>query len=636
MCGICGYVGQVEAGLLERMLITLRHRGPDETGSFQAEGVGLGVQRLSIIDLAGGQQPLANEDGSLWIAFNGEIYNYRELRADLLAKGHRFRSASDTEVILHLYEEQGEGCLHRLRGMFAFAIWDSSRQRLFLARDRVGIKPLYYVERNGRLLFASEMKSLLAWEGCPREIDPTGLDLFLHFLYIPSPYTIFRGIRKLPPGHRLILQGGSCQVEPYWDLSFPRERPLREEEYRERCRQLLREAVACHLVSDVPLGAFLSGGMDSSTVVALMSQLSSGPVKTFSLGFEGERSYDEMDYARAVAERFGTDHHELRVKPEVIELLPQLVWHLDEPFADSSLILTYLVSRETQRHVKVALSGIGGDELFGGYPRYLGLKLFRYYAGVPAPLRCRWLPWLAGYLPESTGSRNLPGRLKRFLRAGALSPEEGYLRWISFAEVGPFSLAALPPPSSKAEAAQGLSASARDDLGPYGLHRAFLVDGPATEMLDKALYLDVKTYLSDDLLMMGDKMSLASSLELRVPLCDHLLLEFAASVPPELRIKGWRLKGLLKEVVSGMLPPEILGRGKQGFMLPLGRWLRGEMKGFVLDLLSPERIRSRGYFEPDRVRWFLDQHFSGRRNFADQLFALIVLELWHQAYGGSE
>lgn len=624
MCGIAGFIGSFEPSLLDEMAGRIIHRGPDDEGFYLEEGVGLASRRLAIIDLQGGHQPMTNEicpqgKKGLWLVFNGEIYNYRELRALLLKRGHRFKTQSDTEVILHLYEDEGEACLHRLRGMFAFALWDRKHKKLLLARDRIGIKPLYYLIHKGQLLFASELKALLAWEGWDRTIDDEALLAYLTFLYIPTPSTIFQAVRKLPAGHTLVFQEGKETVEPYWDLRFPDQKVRKEREWVEECRMILQETVRCHLESDVPVGLFLSGGMDSSTLLALMAQVTGEPIRTFTLGFE-EASFTEFAYARLMAERFKTLHHEFVVKPDVMAILPKLIWHLDEPFADSSLVLTYLVSKAASGEVKVALSGIGGDEAFGGYPRYLGAKLLPLYERLPLPLRAG-LTRLIEQWPESMASPNIPGRIKRFLRSGLLPPDRRYLSWISF-----FSRDLLEQVLSQERGALLPS------WDPGSLHLAYLHKDHTLDPLDAIFYLDIKTYLTDDLLMMADKMSMASSLELRVPFCDHRLLEFLAAIPADARIRGFRLKALLKKVMAPFLPREVLDRPKRGFTLPLASWLRGALKGLALELLSEERIRKRGYFRPEAIRWLLEQHVSGKRNLFDHLFALLVLEVWHHVF----
>jgi asparagine synthase (glutamine-hydrolysing) len=615
MCGIAGMVGQRDPRLLRAMGRILAHRGPDDEGFYEEGEVGLAARRLKIIDLVGGHQPIANEDQSCWLVFNGEIYNFRDLRDHLEKKGHRFRSRTDGETILHLYEEEGDGCLRHLEGMFAFALWDRSRRRLLLARDHLGIKPLYYRHDAGRLAFASELKALLLDPTCPREVDPDALALYLTFLYIPSPATIFRGIRKLPPGHALVFEDGRATVSDYWDLPFPRERLGDRREAHAEVLAGLKDSVARHLVSDVPLGVFLSSGMDSSTVVALMRGLTSGPIKTFTLDFE-EVSFSEAAAARVPARAFGTEHREFIVRPDVADLLSRLVWHLDEPLGDSSLIVTALVSELARREVTVALSGIGGDELFFGYPRYLGARLARYYQVLPLALR-HAVGGLARWIPDSDRSDNPPGRLRRFLEAGPLSPGERYLAWISF----------LTP-----DALAELLSDGGAPVDPRALHRGHWSRCPSPNLTDALLYLDLKTYLPDDLLMLGDKMSMASSLELRVPFCDRRLVELIARLAPAVRAPGFRLKPLLREVMGPLLPAEVLRRPKRGFMVPLAQWFRGPLRTLALDLLHDKRLDAGGVLNPVGVGRLLQAHLQGRRSYYDQLFALIVFQLWQAAY----
>lgn len=615
MCGIAGLVGHPDPRLLRGMARILAHRGPDDEGFYEEGPVGLAARRLKIIDLVGGHQPLANEDESCWLVFNGEIYNFLELRERLEKKGHRFRSRTDGETILHLYEEEGDDCLRRLEGMFAFALWDGSRRRLLLARDQLGIKPLYYRLDGERLAFASELKALLLDPACPREVDPAALALYLTFLYIPSPATIFRGILKLPPGHSLVLEKGRATVRAYWDLPFPRARLKDRREAAGEVLAALKDSVKRHLVSDVPLGVFLSSGMDSSTMVALMRGVATGPIKTFTLDFE-EASFSEAAAARVVARAFGTEHREFIVRPDVADLLSRLVWHLDEPLGDSSLIVTALVSELARREVTVALSGIGGDELFSGYPRYTGAKLARYYQGLPLALR-RALSGLARWIPDSDRSDNPPGRLRRFLEGGPLPPAERYLSWVSF--LGSEALAELLP-------------GRRGDGDPRALHLAHWSRCAGPDLADALLYLDLKTYLPDDLLMLGDKMSMAASLELRVPFCDRRLVELIARLAPAVRAPGFRLKPLLREIMGPLLPPEVLRRPKRGFSVPLAQWFRGPLQSLAQDLLSEQRLRAGGILNPQPVRRLLDAHLLGRRSYYDQLFAIMMFQLWQVVY----
>jgi asparagine synthase (glutamine-hydrolysing) len=633
VCGICGFVGLHDEPLLRRMTRRLVHRGPDDegfylNGSAGSAGVGLGMRRLSIIDLAGGHQPMANEDQTVRVVFNGEIYNYRELREGLLAKGHTFSTNSDTEVIVHLYEEHGDSCVEHLEGMFAFALWDTNREQLLLARDRLGIKPLYYAVQNGVFLFASELKALLEYNGIQKDVDPRALAAYLTFLYIPSPGTIFTTVRKLPPAHLLRYRKGELSLRSYWDVSFPGRSERRaitrlpSADSLAELRQLLEETVRSHMMSDVPLGLFLSGGLDSGSLAAMMARESSTPVRTFTIGYgDAAGSYNELAAARAMARHIGSNHHEEIVTPNVMELLPKLVWHLDEPFADSSLIPTYLVSASARRHVTVALSGIGGDELFGGYPRYLGARLAGGYERLPRRLR-QAAAKLAQFVPESTRSRNMGGWMKRFVKSGLLPPRERYLSWISFYDEA--GLDELFSPS--------FTAAVGNTPSLWDAHRQWYDHAGASTVMDRVFSTDVKGYLADDLLMMGDKMSMAASLELRVPYCDRRLIEYAAAMPEEWKVKGLTLKSLFRSAIKEMLPAEIVNRTKQGFMVPIGPWLKNELKPLVEELLSESSIEKRGYFNCATVYRLLEEHRSGRRNLADQIFALVVLELWHRMY----
>ncbi|MBC8555873.1 MAG: asparagine synthase (glutamine-hydrolyzing) [Candidatus Brocadiales bacterium] len=637
MCGICGFVGNVEDTVFQRMLNVLSHRGPDDRGYTQFRGetsemkVSLGHTRLSIIDLSpSGHQPMSNEDDTVWIVYNGEIYNFREISKGLKTKGHKFKSKSDTEVIIHAYEEWGESCVQYLNGMFAFAIWDKKKERLFIARDRLGIKPLYYWVGSNKFIFASEIKAILEYREFEKKVDPKTLFHFMTFLYIPSPLSIFKGIKKLPPAHTLTLEKHKVEIKKYWDLAFRPRSPdfhsklnsKSEEYYKKQIMVLLQDVLESHMISDAPLGAFLSGGIDSSAVVGLMSKLCPEPVKTFSIGYEGkgEESYNELKYARIVSKYYGTDHQEFILKPEMIDLLPKIVWHLDEPFADLATIPTYLVSEAASQYVKVALTGIGGDEVFGGYPRYLGARISQLYVKLPLFVR-KLLVIAAETLPESGESRNIPGWVKRFMRGSLLPEDERYISWVS---------SLTNHQSSQLFTEDFLSSIS--DFSVNKTHKTFYAENSANNILEKIFYLDIKTYLADDLLMMGDKMSMAHSLEIRVPFCDHKLIEFAATIPTELKFKGLKLKSLLKESLAGLLPEEILQRKKQGFMVPMSKWFQNELKDFTMDLLSEERIRKRGYFRPDFIKLLLRQHYRGKQDFTDQIYALISLELWHQVF----
>ena len=619
MCGICGFAGFRDDERLSRMITSLVHRGPDDEGRHVEEAVSLGMRRLSVIDVAGGRQPIWNETRTVCVVMNGEIYNFQELRDRLIAQGHRFETKSDTEVLVHLYEEHGDACVEHLRGMFAFAIWDREQQVLLLARDRLGIKPLFYALQDGRLWFASEIKALLAG-GMPGTLDAQALKQFLTFLYVPSPSTIYERIRQLSPGHTLTFARGRLSLRRYWTLKpDPEVAALDGEEAEERLLAHLKEAVRLHLVSDVPLGVFLSGGIDSSTVVAMMRALSGGPIRTFTIGYGPEdESYNELTYAREVANRFGTVHHEEIVNPDAVDLLPRIIRAFDEPFADSSAIPNYLISQVARRSVTVALAGHGGDELFGGYPRYLGQQFGASYDRLPAGLR-RGLAAASRWIPESAQSGNWPGRVRRFLQAGGSPPDERYLRWVTF----------LPQEWGEnlfTPEFQTLAGGEKPETAYRRLYREWPVSDPA----ERAMAVDLQTYLPDDLLAMGDRMSMAHSLEVRVPFCDHVLAQFAIGLPAHERFRHRCLKSFLKRTLRMSLPEHLLHRPKQGFMVPLARWFNHDLKAMVRELLSEEAVGRRGYVRYPYVRWLLAEHESGRRNCTDQIFALLALEIWQR------
>lgn len=626
MCGICGIIGSNDEILVSRMLRRLVHRGPDEQGLHRESGVTLGARRLRVIDPAGGRQPVQNENGSVRAVLNGEIYNHRGLRQELIERGHRFTSRCDTEVLVHLYEQEGLDGLSRLRGMFAFAIWDRERQEALLVRDRLGIKPLYYATRPGTgstgtdVLFSSELPSLL--EALPAaRIRPQAIADYLTALYVPGPDTIYEGVYQLRPGEALRIGQGRVEVLRYYrpEQSLASGQWTSVEEAKEQFVDLFRDTVHTHLVSDVPVGLFLSGGVDSAAVLAMMQER--GPVKTFTIGYghPGDQSFNELANARLLATHFGTDHTEAVLQPDVRGLLPRVVEGMGEPFADSSAIPTYLVSEVARRSVTVALSGIGGDELFGGYPRYLGIRLASYYQALPRAVRS-WLASSASRACRERGTgRDHMGRVKRFVEHGHRPLAEQYRRWTTF----------IP-----AEWETGIWSGAMRDALPHGYSSsrpsALFEQWPSDNPMDRAMGLDLQTYLPDDLLRMGDRMSMAHSLELRVPFCDHLLLACALRISPSLRLSGWQLKGFMRSALRGLVPGAILDGPKQGFMIPLARWLREDLREMAQDLLSDDAVRRRGYVAPGYVRWLIEEHQSGRRNFADQLYALMVLELWHE------
>jgi asparagine synthase (glutamine-hydrolysing) len=622
MCGIVGFVdpnagGALDAGAtLARMNDAIVHRGPDDDGTFVDDGVALGMRRLSIIDLAGGRQPIATEDGRFTIVFNGEIYNFRELRAELESRGHRFRTKSDTEVILRAYAEYGEECVDRLRGMFAFAVWDARERSLFVARDRVGIKPLYYARVPGGLVFGSEMKSLVEHPGVGRALDPRAVDAYLTLGYVPDPLAIFEGVEKLPPGHRMTFRDGTLSVSRYWDFEYEPVEARPVDDYLDELRALLEEAVRIRMIAEVPLGAFLSGGIDSSTVVGMMARNSSRPVKTFSIGFR-EDSYDELKYARVTAERFGTEHHEFVVTPDICRVVDELVWHFDEPFADSSAIPTYMVSKLAREHVTVALSGDGGDELFAGYTRYAIDRRRSGFASLPSALRGRVMRPLAARLPHGAFGRN-------FVYNVSLDPLDRYLDSVStFSSLQRRSLY-TPAFEERLGGGPRVVDAARRFADRVGTGDA----------LDRLLYLDSKTYLPGDILTKVDRMSMAVSLEARVPLLDHKLVEFVVRIPSALKLRDGETKHVFKRAVRGLVPDEILDRPKQGFGVPIAEWLNAELRDDIRDTLTDATARSRGVVDPAYVDLLLDEHSRKRRDHSTQLWTLFMLERWFRSIGG--
>jgi len=622
MCGICGLVSRHSSGVdrdvLGDMNEALLRRGPDSEGMVVDETVGLAMRRLSIIDLEGGDQPIGNEDGSIQVVQNGEIYNYRELRAELERSGHRFATASDTEVLVHLYEERGPHFAEALRGMFAIAIWDRRARRLVLARDRFGIKPLYYAVTADTISFASELKALIRQPGFSRDLDPDALEAFLAYSCIPAPLTIFRAASKLPAGCLLIWEDNEPQIE-----RFATSRPAGDdellggspEELAGELRERLRDSVKAHLIADVPVGVLLSGGIDSSALAALAATESSGTISTFSIGFD-ERGYDERSRARLVAQHYGTDHHELVLKPDATELLPQLAGIFDEPFADSSAIPTYLVSQLARRHVKVALSGEGGDELFGGYFNYAAHVLaprLRYAAAVARPFVER--------LPSSTSkASSLEYKAKHFVRGAGLPALERHHQWKSiFRE------------DARAEILLHRN-GARD---PIELLRARFAGSAGADALARIMDVDVAVFLVEDMLTKTDRASMANSLEARVPFLDTVVADFAWKLPRRMKVRGLSKKWLLRRAVAPLLPEAIVKGKKQGFSIPVGPWLRGEMEPFARDVLAAERIRRQGVFEPDAITRLIDQHVDGSRDNSRQLWAMLVFSLWHDRYAGA-
>lgn len=622
MCGICGIYNArsrepVASTLIESMMRLLGHRGPDEQGMYQQEETGLGFRRLSLLDLAGGQQPISNETGDIWLIFNGEIWNYRILRAELIARGHIFRSQGDSEVIIHAYEEYGIASLTRLHGMFALAIWDSRNRRLWLARDRVGKKPLYYTCVDGDLLFASEIKALFADPRVSRRVDLQALADFLSIRYVPGPATLFSGIYKVQPGHWLLYEEGRLREECYWDFAFlPLEthQPCSTSTYLTGIREHIHRSVEERMLSDVPVGALLSGGVDSSIVVGVMSQISAQPVRTFAVGFDVP-GFSELPYACQVSEHFGTTHHELMLTGDKLtQAWPLLTWHRDEPVSEPSDLGVYLIARLARQYVKAVLCGEGGDELFAGYPKYAVDGLARYYHLLPPVLRHQLITPLLERLPYSSR------KLKTAARALAEQPAQRWMNWFGV----------FHTPLKKRLLASHIQAQV--DMDAARLFQRWLDRYPQRDNLSRMLYLDTKIWLPDNLLMKNDKMMMAASLEGRFPLLDEQLITYAASIPSHLKVRGLQTKYILKQAYANFLPVEILMRKKMGFNVPTGTWFRQSQRGFLLDLLLSERMRSRGLFNHACVEYLLREHLAGRGNYQAQLFTLASLELWFRVF----
>jgi asparagine synthase (glutamine-hydrolysing) len=623
MCGIVGLIRLDDRGVapatLSAMADALRHRGPDDEGQQIDGACGIAMRRLSIIDLTGGHQPLSNADGSLWLVCNGEVYNYRELRIELQAKGYRFKTGSDSEVLLHLYDAEGDDFVQRLNGMFAFALWDARRRRLLVGRDRLGVKPVYVLQDDRQLAFASEAKALLTLPGVRAELDPAVVASYLHLGYVAAPACIFKGVRKLPPATLLSVENGKVRQWRYWRLPPGMETGRSEEQWLARVRAQLEESVRMQMVSDVPIGAFLSGGVDSSAVVAMMAKHSSQPIRTYAIGFEGgvaEALYNELPYARQVAGLFGTRHREILVKPDVISLLPKLLWHMDEPIADTAFITTFLVSEFASEEVKVILSGVGGDELFGGYRRYLGGHYAARLRALPPWLR-RGAALAAERLPADrhSGALNTLRLAKGFLATAELSDDERYRSYLQVLDRE--SVAALM---------LHLEVEGTDPLAS-----AFAGAGCEDE-LNRMFAVDAETQLPDDLLLLTDKMSMAVSLECRVPLLDHQLVELAASMPASIKVRNGRLKHVMKAALADLLPADILERKKRGFGTPMGAWLKKELAPLLRHLLAPDVVESRGLFRQLRIDALVADHQANRIDGTDALIALMNLEIWSRIF----
>ena len=624
MCGIAGFValdhdGRADEAVVTRMIGTLRHRGPDDEGVWTSGPVGLANRRLAVIDLSPrGHQPMANEDGSLHIAFNGEIYNFQDLQRTLETRGHTLRSGTDTETILHLYEDEGPDCLRRLRGMFAFAIWDRTARTLFVARDRLGKKPLFYYHDDHWFVFGSEQKALLQHPAVPAEADPEALHHFLGYGYVPAPFSAFKGIRKLPPAHYLVLRDRHVTLQRYWSLRYGPKHTGTEAAVAEELLALLEEAVRLRMISDVPLGALLSGGIDSATVVALMRRLTTGPIRTFSIGFD-QPVYDERAFARQVAHRFETVHEEAVVTPDAVALLPRLVWHYNEPFADSSAVPTFAVTRLAREHVTVALTGDGSDESFLGYDRYVATEIASRLSCLPAGIR-KALKRGSALLPAGA-PRSRMNRLRRFAEALDLPPRRQYWRWLACFDDQSQHDMYTPEFSDRVAGISCLNL----------LERAY-DSSDAPTFIEATAHTDIQMYLPDDLLVKMDIASMAHSLEVRSPFLDHVVVEFAATLPANLKVRRLVQKYILKRAMKGILPEAVLRRKKMGFGVPIDFWLRGDLRQFAFDLLLDPRTVQRGYFKASTVRRYLDEHFGGRAHHHARLWSLLMFELWHRLF----
>lgn len=625
MCGITGMMYHerhrcISMQVVETMCRTLVHRGPDDEGFFCDRNVALAMRRLNIIDLATGHQPISNENGRMWIVFNGEIYNYQELREDLQEKGHIFATSSDTETIIHAYEEYGTDCVSRFNGMFAFAIWDKDEQKLIIARDRLGVKPLYYFQNERGLVFGSELKALLVCPEVPRELDYHALDAFLTFEYIPAPLTIFKGIRKLLPGHILTVHRGQVTTEQYWRLTHSTT-DMTEQECEQAFLGLFKDAVRLRLVSDVPLGAFLSGGIDSSAVVCMMSELMDRPVTTFSIGFD-DPSYNELTYARRIATHFRTDHHELVIQPQIVDLVEDLVGFLDEPLADVSVFPTYLVSQLARQHVTVALSGDAGDELFAGYDWYVAARLEEYYrCWLPDDVRQRWLPEVFSWLPPLSRKKGVLNKAKRFIEGAARDPALQHFRWTMY----------LTDQSRRALYAPDLQQET-DDASTEGRFAQYLNHFPLASSVWRQQYADIQTFLVDDILVKVDRMSMANSLEARSPFLDFRIAEFAMRLPSRLTLRGLKSKYLLKRCFESKIPHDILYRKKEGFSIPMKNWLKEDLRTMMEDVLSIDRLNDDGLFNVAYVEQLKREHISGVANHAHTLWPLMVFQIWQDRF----
>jgi asparagine synthase (glutamine-hydrolysing) len=630
MCGICGIVGRADEQLIRKMLGRIAHRGPDDEGVYlertsSGDFAALGHRRLSIIDLSpAGHEPMSDDTGQIWLTYNGEIYNFKDIRAQLETLGYQFRSQTDAEVIIYAYREWGVKCLDQFNGMFAFAIWDSRDNTLFAARDRLGIKPFYYAETPAGFAFASEIKSFLEIPGFRREIDLEALDQFMTFLWTPDPLTAFKGVYKLPPAHFLTWKSGRIEIEQYWDVKFEEDESLSEDEWAERVREQISRSVKMQMISDVPLGAFLSGGLDSSSIVALMTAAASQQVSAYTFGFRAEDlrydiTEDDLKYSRVVAERFDIDYREEYLDPAVMELLPRLVYHLDEPVADPAIITSYLICNLARERLTVLLSGMGGDEVFAGYPRHAAVRIADVYNAIPEFISKPLVQALPG---------GRPGRFKALLRntrklarSAALPDRERFLGFGTYFTA-----------DQKSELYSSDLSSVAAGFDAYSQHRKYFDRVAGEDFINQMLYIDLKTFLPCLNLTYTDKTSMASSVEVRVPLLDHVLVELAAAIPARLKLRGLTRKYILKKAAEAWLPRRVIHRKKAGFSAPIRAWLAGDLRDMVEDLLSESNVRRRGYFDYPALRRVIDDNLSGREDNALKVFQLVTLELWHRAF----
>ncbi len=625
MCGIIGFVNldqqqPANERIARAMNQAILHRGPDDEGFYVNANVAMGMRRLSIIDLAGGHQPISNEDGSVWVVFNGEIYNYQELRQGLLARGHQLRTNSDTETIVHLYEDYGDDLVQHLNGMFGFALWDERRQRLLIARDRMGEKPLYFTQTDSAFVFASELKALVEHPSVQRRINLLALRKYLQYEFVPSPHTMLEGVQKLPPAHRLIYETGQWRTERYWQISYGGERlKISEDEAAEEVRHRLREAVKIRLVADVPLGVLLSGGIDSSATAQLACEAAGNRVKTFSIAFE-EKSFDESSYARKVAEQLGTEHYEKRfTERDMLDIVPEIPRLLDEPLGDGSLIPTFLLSKFTREHVTVALGGDGGDELFAGYPTYGAHRMARLYQMIPQFVRSGLIEPAVASLPVSTENLSFDFKAKRFVRGASHGAGTRHTIWMGSYDarqqrelLKPEILAACP------------DEQVFDEVLGYDR-----VNGNGNiDLVERMMKLDATHYLSECVLFKVDRASMAASLETRAPFLDHTFIEFVQKLPVEMKLKGFTGKYILKKAMRGRLPDEIIDRPKKGFGMPVAKWVKGELRGFVRDIFAPDRMKRRGLFNVDYVQRLLDEHERGVADHRKLIWTLLMFEMW--------